>query len=143
MKFIDHKLIRMKPKFLLLISFFVLGSLIAKANTDPGKKNDSKKNDIMGSVTGAQGKKPLKDVCITAYLCSKKEKVVITDGTGAYSFDDLKPGVYKFVFEKEGYKKVIKEKITVKVDEGFQLDIEMLQDNTTDVMPSTSHFLYN
>jgi hypothetical protein len=119
----------MKPKFLLLISFFVLGSLIAKANTDPGKKDD-----IMGSVTGAEGKKPLKDVCITAYLCSKKEKVVITDGTGAYSFDDLKPGVYKFVFEKEGYKKVIKEKVTVKVDEGFQLDIEMLQDNTTDVM---------
>ncbi len=138
MKFFDHKLIRMKPKFLLLISFFVLGSLIAKANTDPGKKDD-----IMGSVTGAEGKKPLKDVCITAYLCSKKEKVVITDGTGAYSFDDLKPGVYKFVFEKEGYKKVIKEKVTVKVDEGFQLDIEMLQDNTTDVMPSTSHFLYN
>lgn len=143
MKFIDHKLIRMKPKFLLLISFFVLGSLIAKANTDPGKNNDGKKDDIMGSVTGAQGKKPLKDVCITAYLCSKKEKVVISDGTGAYSFDDLKPGVYKFVFEKEGYKKVIKEKITVKVDEGFQLDIEMLQDDTTDVMPSTSHFLYN
>ena len=128
----------MKPKFLLLISFFVLGSFVAKANTDPGKKDD-----IMGSVTGAEGKKPLKDVCITAYLCSKKEKVVITDGTGAYSFDDLKPGVYKFVFEKEGYKKVIKEKVTVKVDEGFQLDIEMLQDNTTDVMPSTSHFLYN
>jgi len=128
----------MKPKFLLLISFFVLGSLIAKANTDPGKKDD-----IMGSVTGAEGKKPLKDVCITAYLCSKKEKVVITDGTGAYSFDDLKPGVYKFVFEKEGYKKVIKEKVTVKVDEGFQLDIEMLQDNSTDVMPSPSHFLYN
>ena len=97
MKFIDHKLIRMKPKFLLLISFFVLGSLIAKANTDPGKNNDGKKDDIMGSVTGAQGKKPLKDVCITAYLCSKKEKVVISDGTGAYSFDDLKPGVYKFV----------------------------------------------
>lgn len=136
--FSDHKLVRMKPKFLLLISFFVLGSLIAKANTDPGKKDD-----IMGSVIGAEGKKPLKDVCITAYLCSKKEKVVITDGTGAYSFDDLKPGVYKFVFEKEGYKKVIKEKVTVKVDEGFQLDIEMLQDNTTDVMPSTSHFLYN
>jgi len=128
----------MKPKFLLLISFFVFGSFIAKANTDPGKKDD-----IMGSVFGADGRKPLKDVCITAYLCSKKEKVVITDGTGAYSFDDLKPGVYKFVFEKEGYKKVIKEKVTVKVDEGFQLDIEMLQDSSTDVMPSTSHFLYN
>ena len=127
----------MKPKFLLLISFFVLGSLIAKANTDPGKKDD-----IMGNVIGADGKK-LKDVCITAYLLSKKEKVVLTDGTGAYAFEDLKPGVYKFVFEKEGYKKVIKEKITVKADEGFQLDIEMLMDNASDVMPSPSHFLYN
>jgi len=135
---LDHKILHMKPKFLLLISIFVLGSLIAKANTGPGKKDD-----IMGSVIGAEGKKPLKDVCITAYLCSRKEKVVITDGTGAYSFDDLKPGVYKFVFEKEGYKKVIREKVTVKVDEGFQLDIEMLQDTSTDVMPSTSHFLYN
>ena len=44
----------MKPKFLLLISFFVLGSLIAKANTDPGKKDD-----IMGSVIGAEGKKAI------------------------------------------------------------------------------------
>lgn len=128
----------MKPKFLLLISIFILGSMIAKANTDPGKKDD-----IMGSVINAEGKKPLKDVCITAYLSSKKEKVVITDGSGLYSFDDLKPGVYKFVFEKEGYKKVVKEKVTVKVDEGFQLDIEMLQDSAADVMPSPSHFLYN
>jgi uncharacterized membrane protein len=130
----------MKPKTLLLIATFVLGSLIAKAKVDP---NPGKKEDIMGSVMNAEGKKPLKDVSITAYLSSKKEKVVITDGTGAYAFDDLKPGIYKFVFEKEGYKKVVKEKITVKVDEGFQLDIEMLEDNAADVMPSPSHFLYN
>ncbi|HEV8284468.1 MAG TPA: carboxypeptidase-like regulatory domain-containing protein [Chitinophagaceae bacterium] len=129
----------MKPKTLLLIATFILGSLIAKANVDdPGKKDD-----ILGSVVNAEGKKPLKDVSVTAYLSSKKEKVVITDGTGTYSFDDLKPGVYKFVFEKEGYKKVVKEKVTVKVDESFQLDIEMLQDISADVMPSPSHFLYN
>ena len=97
----------------------------------------------MGSVLNAEGKKPLKDVSVTAYLSSKKEKVVITDGSGAYAFDDLKPGIYKFVFEKEGFKKVVKEKICVKVDEGFQMDIEMLLDNAADVMPSPSHFLYN
>ena len=137
--FFDHKILHMKPKTLLLISTFILGSLIAKANNDdPGKKED-----ILGSVMNAEGKKPLKDVSITAYLSSKKEKVVITDITGAYAFDDLKPGVYKFVFEKEGYKKVVKEKVTVKVDEAFQLDIEMLQDSAADVMPSPSHFLYN
>jgi hypothetical protein len=130
----------MKPKTLLLIATFVLGSLIAKAKVDP---DPGRKDDIMGSVMNAEGKKPLKDVSITAYLSSKKEKVVITDSTGAYAFDDLKPGIYKFVFEKEGYKKVVKEKVTVKVDEAFQLDIEMLEDNSADVMPSPSHFLYN
>ena len=130
----------MKPKTLLLIATFIFGASIAKANDlDPGL---GKKEDIMGSVMNADGKKPLKDVSITAYLSSKKEKVVITDGTGAYAFDDLKPGVYKFVFEKEGYKKVVKDKVMVKVDEGFQLDIEMLEENA-DVMPSPSHFLFN
>ena len=130
----------MKPKTLLLIATFNLGSLVTKAsNNDPGL---GKKEDILGMVMNAEGKKPLKDVSITAYLSSKKEKVVITDITGAYAFDDLKPGIYKFVFEKEGYKKVVKEKVAVKVDEAFQLDIEMLEDNV-DVMPSPSHFLYN
>ena len=131
----------MKPKTLLLIFTFVFGSLISKANGNDPKTG--KKEDIMGSVVNAEGKKPLKDVSVTAYLSSKKEKVVITDGTGTYAFDDLKPGVYKFVFEKEGYKKVVKEKVCVKVDEGYQLDIEMAQDNADDMMPSLSHFLYN
>jgi hypothetical protein len=136
----SQTIIHMKPKTLLLIATFILGSLVTKAsNNDPGL---GKKEDILGMVMNAEGKKPLKDVSITAYLSSKKEKVVITDITGAYAFDDLKPGVYKFVFEKEGYKKVVKEKIAVKVDEAFQLDIEMLEDNV-DVMPSPSHFLYN
>ena len=131
----------MKTKTLLLISTFVLGSLIVKANgSDPVT---GKKQDILGSVLTAEGKKPLKNVSVTAYLCSKKEKVVITDGTGAYSFDDLKPGLYKFVFEKEGFKKVVKEKVCVKVDEAFQMDIEMLEDEAADLMPSPSHFLYN
>ena len=129
----------MKPKALLLISALILGSMVVRANgTDPGKKED-----ILGSVINAEGKKPLKDVSVTAYLSSKKEKVVITNGSGAYAFDDLKPGIYKFVFEKDGYKKVVKEKVCVKVDEGFQMDIEMLQDNSDDLMPSPSHFLYN
>ena len=129
----------MKPKTLLLIATFILGCLIARANNDdPGKRED-----IMGNVFNSEGKKPLKDVSVTAYLSSKKEKVVITDGSGVYAFDDLKPGVYKLVFEKEGFRKVVKEKVCVKVDEGFQMDIEMLQENAADVMPSPSHFLYN
>ena len=131
----------MKPKTLLLISGLIFGSMMARANgNDP---RTGKKEDIMGSVFNVHGKRPLKDVSVTAYLSSKKEKVVITNESGAYAFDDLKPGVYKFVFEKEGYKKVVKEKVCVKVDEGFQMDIEMIQDDGADLIPSPSHFLYN
>lgn len=130
----------MKLKTSLLISLFVLGSVIAKAtNTEP---DPGKKDDILGNVFNAENKKPLKDVSVTAYLDSKKEKIVVSDGTGAYSFDNLKPGIYKFVFEKNGFQKVVKDKVTVKVDEAFQLDIEMLHD-AADVMPSPSRFLYN
>lgn len=131
----------MKPKILLLISMFVLASCIASAsdkNPEPGKKED-----IVGLVMNGDTKKPLKDVSITAYLSSKKEKVVITDESGEFSFDNLKGGVYKFVFEKHGYRKVVKENVTVKVDEGFQLKIEMLQDAEPDLLPSPSHFIYN
>ena len=132
----------MKSKILLLISTFVLASFFAKAGSSVincGDPNPGKKEDIGGSVHN-DTKKPLKDVSITAYLDSKKEKVVITDGCGSFSFDDLKGGNYKFVFEKQGYKKVVKENVMVKVDEAFQLNIEMIQDAEQDILPSPMHF---
>jgi hypothetical protein len=136
----------MKSKILLLISTFVFASFIAKASdnvtTKCGAPTPGKKEDIGGSVH-SDAKKPLKDVSITAYLSSKKEKVVITDGCGSFSFDDLKAGNYKFVFEKQGYRKVVKENVSVKVDEAFQLSIEMVQDSEQDILPSPMHFIYN
>ena len=115
-------------------------SAVAYANnTDPGT-GKGKKDDVNGIVVDADEKKPLKDVSITAYLSSKKEKVVISDEDGGYAFDELKPGTYKFVFEKTGYKKVVKEKVIVKVDEAFQLRVEMLEDKDSDLMPSPFHF---
>jgi len=129
----------MKPKILLLTCVCLLGFLFSHAGTGPDKGN-GKKDDVNGIVIHADTKKPLKDVSITAYLTSKKEKVVITDGNGNYAFDDLKPGTYRFVFEKDGYKKVVKEKIIAKVDEAFQLDIEMIENENIDLMPSPFHF---
>lgn len=129
----------MKLKLLLLSSLFVLASCYAKANGNPGDgepcKNEKKKNDLNGGVY-TETKKPLSNVNVTAYYTSKKEKVVITDGNGNYAFDDLRPGAYKFVFEKEGYKKVTREKVIVKVDEGFQMNIEMVEQKDFDFVPS-------
>ncbi len=128
----------MKPKILLLPVVLLSFSMCAKANgRGPG---DGKKDDINGMVIHSESKKPLKDVSVTAYLVSKKEKVELTDEGGNYSFDELKPGTYKFIFEKAGFKRVTKEKIVIKTDEGFQLNIEIIESTDFDIMPSPFHF---
>lgn len=127
----------MKQK-LFLLGFSLLGFVAAKA-TDLGP-GDGKKDDVNGLVVHAETKKPLKDVSITAYNITKKEKVVLTDDDGTFSFDDLKPGTYKFVFEKAGFRRSTKEKVVVKTDEAFQMNIEMIENSDFDIMPSPGHF---
>jgi hypothetical protein len=127
----------MKPKSLLITAFILGGSLCAKAGVGPG---DGKKDDINGVVVNSENKKPLKDVSVTAYLVSKKEGIEVTNDDGNFAFDELKPGVYKFVFEKAGFKKVTREKVVIKTDEAFQLNIEMIESSDFDIMPSPSHF---
>jgi len=54
---------------------------------------------------------------------------------------DLKPGIYKFVFEKDGFEKVIREKLILKPGEGYQLTVQMSADeNIFDLMPSPLRF---
>jgi hypothetical protein len=126
---------------LFLLGLFLASFTIAKANTDPAPSTvKGKKDDLVGFVVQSEGKKPIKDVNVTAYLVSKKEKMVLTGEDGTYAFDDLKPGTYKFVFEKAGFKKVTKEKVVVKTDEAFQLNIEMIENTAFDLLPSPLHF---
>ena len=132
----------MKPKIILL-ALGLLGFAVANASTDPAPCSDTKKVDeLNGVILHSENKKPLKDVSITAYLISKKEKSIVTDEDGSYAFDELKPGTYKFVFEKAGFKRVTKEKVVIKTDETFQLNIEMIesQNSDSDLMPSPFHF---
>lgn len=131
-----YKISMMKSK-LFMLALGVFSFTIAKANaTDPGR---GKKDELNGVVVHSDTKKPLKEVSITAYRVSKKEKVTITDNEGGYAFDDLKPGVYKFVFEKAGFKKITKEKVVIKTDEAFQMNIEMIEHDDYDIMPSPFH----
>ncbi|MBL7741524.1 MAG: carboxypeptidase regulatory-like domain-containing protein [Chitinophagaceae bacterium] len=138
----------MRLKILLLgISF--LGFTAAKANNGPDPETgcnkvagcDKKKGDeINGVIVHAESKKPIKDVSVTAYLVTKKEKNAVSDDEGGYSFDELKPGTYRFVFEKAGFKRVTKERVVIKTDEAFQLNIEMIESRDSDLMPSPFHF---
>lgn len=134
----------MKQKILLL-SITLLGFVVAKAGNEglpagqsgPG---DGKKDELNGTVTHSETKKPMKDVSVTAILSSKKEKIVLTDEDGTFNFDELKPGTYKFIFEKAGYKKITKEKVVIKTDEAFQMNIEMIESNDFDIVPSPFSF---
>ena len=83
----------------------------------------------------ADTKKPLSNVSVTAYSASKKEKVVLTDASGNYSFSELKPGTYKLIFEKDGFRKVTKEKVTIRQDEGCLLNIEMSDEEDFKIIP--------
>ncbi len=112
----------------------------ADATIGPGPgPGDGKKEELNGVVIHSETKKPLKDVTVTAYLVSKKEKIELTDEDGGFAFDELKPGTYKFVFEKAGYRKITKEKVVIRTDEAFQLNIEMIENSDYEIMPSPFH----
>ena len=132
----------MKLKTILLTCalFGAVVSVNATGNNLNPEKKCGKKDDINGTVVNADSRKPLKDVSITAYNASKKEKTVYSDDNGNFVFDELKPGTYKFVFEKSGYRKVVREKVIARIDEAFQLKIEMLEDGDFEILPSPFHF---
>ncbi len=132
----------MKYKFFLFAAFALLFTVSASAADDPinGGENDVKRSDVVGGVFHNESKKPLGKVSVTVYSATKKEKVVVTDNNGNYSFNDLNPGSYKFVFEKDGYRKVVKTKTINKINAASMLNIQMEQHSTFDFMPGPSHF---
>jgi hypothetical protein len=128
----------MKFKLFFLTLLLTATAFIARANEgSPGTPNgeETKKNDIAGGVIHQDTKKPLSNVSVTAYSTTKKEKVVLTDASGNYAFTELKPGTYRLVFEKDGFKKVTKDKVIIRSDEGCQLNIEMDEADDFRIVP--------
>jgi hypothetical protein len=133
----------MRFRLFLLTLFALTATLAAQANiTPPGNGEESaRKADLMGGVYSNDSKKPLGNVTVTAtHLSTKKEKVVLTDADGNYSFNDLETGVYKFVFNKSGYKKLVKDKVQVRQEEAFQMDIGLVPHSTYDFLPGPFSF---
>jgi hypothetical protein len=125
---------------IILLAVSLLGFVVAKACADDPGLGKGKKDEVNGVVVHAETKKPMKEVSVTAYSTSKKEKIVVSDDYGNFAFDELKPGTYKFVFEKAGFKRITKEKVVIKTDESFQMNIEMIESNDFEIMPSPFHF---
>lgn len=95
---------------------------------------------IYGAVKHANSDKPIKDVMITVIqLQTAREKTMQSNQAGEFGIDDLPPGTYKIVFQKDGFKKVVKDKITVKPDRTVELQIEM-EESSYELGPSLFHF---
>ena len=122
--------------FLLLMTT----AFFANANTKFIGGETTKKADILGGVYNHDSKKPLGSVTVTVYSAAHREKVVFTDAAGMYVFDDLKAGTYNFVFEKDGYKKVTREKVAILPDAGVLLNIEMSKHSSFEFVPGPFHF---
>ena len=125
----------MKYKVLLFTIIFSVAAFIAHANTTPGNGSETKKDDIGGGVYHSETKKPLGNVSVSVYSSAKREKVVMTDGNGNYSFNDLRAGTYKIVFEKDGFRKVVRDKVSIRADEGCQLNIAMDENDEFQILP--------
>ncbi|RYY55063.1 MAG: carboxypeptidase regulatory-like domain-containing protein [Chitinophagaceae bacterium] len=128
-------------KSVIFLFAMTLAGYSANAAIDPEPGDCSgRKEEVLGLIQHAENKKPLARVNITAYLLSQKQKSVVSDENGNYSFDDLKPGTYRLTFEKAGFKKVTKDKVVIKTDEGFLINIEMEETRPLEFGPSALHF---
>jgi hypothetical protein len=129
----------MKYKLFFLTIVLAVIAFTARANnTDPScNGEENKKNDIAGGVIHTDTRKPLSNVSVTAYSATKKEKVVYTDANGWYAFSELRAGTYKLVFEKDGYKKVTRDKVIIRPEEGSQVNIEMDDEEEFRILPGS------
>ena len=121
-----------------VLFIFSTVAALAKAPVEPKEQGEEM---INGLVVDIDSKKPIKNVNITAILHSKKEKAVFSDANGGYRFVMLKPGTYKIIFAKEGYKTVVKEKVQIKQNAPVHINIEMPEiEPFTERGPSAWHF---
>ncbi len=133
----------MKPTLIFAVAVILTLSFAERANAciTPPENNGADVHTVNGVVFDMDSKKPLKDVNVTAILQSTKEKVVTTNNRGSYTILMLKPGTYKLIFEKQGYKKVVKDKVEVKENKTLQINIEMPEyAPISDRGPSAWHF---
>jgi phage gp45-like len=106
---------------------------------NPGLGLTVEPESVFGKVRHANTDKPLGDVIVTVYGPDRKQQTSVSDDTGRYGLQNLKPGTYKIIFEKDGFRKVVKEKVTVREKGALELNIEM-DDGGIFILPMPLHF---
>lgn len=128
----------MQKTILFLLLSLALGP--AMAGTWSATAGPKVTDQIVGAVRQSGSNRPLRDVTVTVYEDQQvRLKAIVTDEDGSFGLGALKPGTYKLVFQKEGYRKVVREKVVVKTEGGIRLDVEM-EESPYELSPSPFHF---
>lgn len=106
----------------LILTFLCLAPIIL-AQTNAGS--------ITGTVLDQQGA-VMAGVKVTATnLATNASQVAVSTSAGAYSIPALDPGRYRLVAELAGFKKLIREPITIETNKGTAIDLQMAVGDTT------------
>ena len=119
--------------------FLIIGGVASASEVEPECESKISPETVYGKVFREDSKRPLQNVTVTAILLNKKEKFTVTDTEGEFGIDELKPGTYKIIFEKDGYRRVVRDRVNVKLNEPIELNIEMEYLNYN-LVPSPFHF---
>ena len=105
----------------------IVGLLLATHFTYASGINTKGDPVVSGNVVDASTKKPIAEVTITAiHAISKIEHTLVTDCNGNFKINQLPIGNYKLKFEKDNYRTLEKNNITVKQETTTKLCIEIV-----------------
>jgi outer membrane receptor protein involved in Fe transport len=94
---------------------------------------------IIGTVVGADNKKPVADVVVTATSPNLQgEQVVVTDAQGQYRIPQLPPGVYTLRFDKESFRPFSRSEIQLRLDRTIRVNVELLPDSLGETIEITA-----
>ncbi len=88
-----------------------------------------KQGVITGIVKDANTKSPITEAVITLSSSAfKGQKLAVTDSAGVYKINNLPPGNYSIMFEMEGYKKFVRDSLTLKDGMSLGVNYEMVKE---------------
>ena len=80
---------------------------------------------IAGRISDAQGGR-LPGATVTAvHVATNVESTTTTDAAGDYAIPYLAPGVYRVTVELQGFKKVVRDKVEVRIGDRLQIDLAL------------------
>ncbi|EPX62042.1 TonB-dependent receptor [Cystobacter fuscus DSM 2262] len=82
---------------------------------------------LFGTIIDASTKQPIPDVVVTARAPSLQgEQSVVTDSSGEYRIPQLPSGVYTLRFDKEAYRLLSRDGITLRLGYSVRVNVELL-----------------